>query len=169
MLPDERIGRTMDGIFYGQETSRVDSKGRIAVPAFFRAALGWTREKTVEICVCETEGKPALELAPTAFVDDLVVRASTPGQMTEQQRAMVRLMLPRIRRLTIDEDGRFILPEKFKSHAALEDQAHFAGMGRTFQIWTPANFAADQDERRAKAGVTSLSLEEMALFEKSGA
>lgn len=168
MLPDDWTGRTMDGIFYGQETSKVDSKGRIAVPAFFRAALGWTREKSVEVCVCETEGKPALELAPTAFVNDLVIRASTPGQMTEQQRAMVRLMLPRIRRLAIDEDGRFILPEKFKSHAALEDQAHFAGIGRTFQIWTPGNFAADQEARRARAGVTSMSLEEMALFERPG-
>jgi MraZ protein len=159
----------MDGIFYGQETSKVDSKGRIAVPAFFRAALGWTREKTVEVCVCEAEGKPALELAPIAFVNDLVVRASTPGQMTEPQRAMIRLMLPRIRRLTIDEDGRFILPEKFKTHAALEDQAHFAGIGRTFQIWTPKNFGADQEARRSAAGVASISLEELALLQRNEA
>jgi MraZ protein len=147
----------MDVFFFGEETSKVDSKGRIAVPAIFRAPLGWTREKTVEVCIRPAQAGPALDLAPIAFINDLIVRASTPGLMTEEQRTEVRLALPRIRRLTIDEDGRFILPERFKAHAQLDDQAQFVGIGRTFQIWQPANYAAHEAAAQAKLGAIKAS------------
>ncbi len=159
----------MDVFFFGEETSKVDSKGRAAVPAIFRAPLGWTRENTAEVCVSQAVGSAALDLAPIGFVNDLIVRASTPGMLTEEQRATVRLMLPRIRRLTIDEDGRFILPDRMKAHAALADQAQFIGIGRTFQIWNPKNYAAFEADAQARLAQKPFGLPDLYFLGKEGA
>jgi MraZ protein len=49
--------------------------------------------------------------------------------------------------ITIDQDGRIVLPEALRAHAGLSTHVAFVGLGSKFQMWEPARF----EERRARA------------------
>jgi MraZ protein len=49
--------------------------------------------------------------------------------------------------LSIDQDGRIVLPEGLRTHAGLSTHVTFVGLGSKFQMWAPARF----EERRARA------------------
>jgi MraZ protein len=42
--------------------------------------------------------------------------------------------------LSIDGDGRIILPENLMKTAKIKDSAVFVGKGATFEIWEPKSF-----------------------------
>jgi MraZ protein len=46
--------------------------------------------------------------------------------------------------LSIDGDGRIVLPQALRSHAGLQSEVTFVGLGDKFQMWAPEQF----DERR---------------------
>ena len=49
--------------------------------------------------------------------------------------------------LSLDQDGRIVLPEALRAHAGLSTSVTFVGLGTKFQIWEPVRF----EERRARA------------------
>ena len=49
--------------------------------------------------------------------------------------------------LSIDQDGRIVLPEKLRAHAGIGAEVAFVGLGEKFQMWEPGRFEA----RRARA------------------
>ena len=52
--------------------------------------------------------------------------------------------------LTIDQDGRTILPERLREHAGITGQITFVGLGEKFQLWEPKRFEAHLAEARDK-------------------
>jgi MraZ protein len=55
----------------------------------------------------------------------------------------------------LDENGRIVLGAKLRETIGLGDEAVFAGMGESFNIWDPEAYAADlakRAERRAASG-----------------
>jgi MraZ protein len=60
--------------------------------------------------------------------------------------------------LSIDGDGRMVLPEKMIAFAGLEQQVVFVGQGRQFQIWSPARYQQFRDHNRGIARERGLSL-----------
>jgi MraZ protein len=57
-----------------------------------------------------------------------------------------------------DKEGRIILPEFMKEHAALTEGVTFMGLGRTFQIWEPAAAERRRIEARERARTRGLTL-----------
>ena len=52
--------------------------------------------------------------------------------------------------LKLDSEGRVILTETLKNHAAIKDSVTFVGLGHKFQIWEPDRFRAHLDEAKAR-------------------
>ena len=52
--------------------------------------------------------------------------------------------------LTIDAEGRIVLPETLKEHAQISDEVAFVGLGAMFQIWEPGALRRAQ-RRSARA------------------
>lgn len=52
--------------------------------------------------------------------------------------------------LSIDGDGRIVLPENLRDHAGLQGQVTFVGLGDKFQIWEPGRFAERRGAARKK-------------------
>ena len=52
--------------------------------------------------------------------------------------------------LKIDGEGRVVLTDALKSHAAIADAVTFAGLGHKFQIWEPERFRAELAEATEK-------------------
>ena len=66
---------------------------------------------------------------------------------SEERDAFATAVLGGSSQLTIDGDGRVILPENLLKKAQIKDLAVFVGKGSTFEIWQPKKF----EEYMAKA------------------
>jgi len=121
--------------------NKVDRKGRVSVPATFRATLadqsfeGIVAFPSLEYDALEGTGIDTME-AISAGLDGL--------EQPEEQQGLATLILARSQRLPFDPEGRIILPEKFVAHAHITETAAFVGLGSTFQIWEPERFAAHE-------------------------
>ncbi|HEX3860721.1 MAG TPA: division/cell wall cluster transcriptional repressor MraZ [Stellaceae bacterium] len=59
--------------------------------------------------------------------------------------------------LSIDAEGRIVLPERLKDLANITDEIAFVGRGATFQLWNPGTYeehSAAVRERSRRLGVT---------------
>jgi MraZ protein len=59
--------------------------------------------------------------------------------------------------LTIDGEGRIVLPEPLKEHANITTDVAFVGLGAMFQVWEPGRYAehrAQVRERSRRQGTT---------------
>jgi len=64
----------------------------------------------------------------------------------------------RITEVSLDKEGRVILPKKLRSHASLDGEALFAGLGHSFQIWAPEEFRRVTEAEEKLTGEAKLSL-----------
>ncbi len=132
--------------FVSTFTNRLDAKGRISVPAPFRAVLERQSAGAGIYCYPALDA-PALDaggerLAQT--IDGLL--AGLPDYSDERDELSVALYGD-VQLLAIDGDGRIVLSEGLRQYAGLDGLATFVGLGQKFQIWAPERF----EERRRKA------------------
>lgn len=137
-------------LFLSTFINKVDKKGRVSMPAPFRAALGDTASTGVVLfpsfvhaCVEGWSYEQMERLTDT--IDGL-------NPFTEERDDFATAVAPVSHPLQFDPEGRILLPESLILHAGLEDLACFAGQGKTFRIWRPEAFQdfAAQARRRAK-------------------
>ena len=138
--------------------NKVDRKGRVSVPATFRAALkdqsleGIVAFPSLDYDALEATGIDTME-AISAGLDEI--------EQSEEQQGFATLILARSQRLPFDPEGRIVLPEKLAAHAHITESAAFVGLGPTFQIWEPDRFAAHEAallERTRREGTRTPSL-----------
>ena len=136
--------------FVSTFTNRIDAKGRVSIPAPFRAVLERDRYAVgsgLGIYCYPSLDAPALDAGGerlAAKIDGLL--AGLPDYSDERDELSVALYGD-VQVLAIDPDGRIVLPEKLRTHAALGAEVAFVGLGDKFQMWEPKRF----EERRARA------------------
>jgi MraZ protein len=119
-------------MFIGEYQHNLDEKGRLAVPAKFRAKLekGAVVTKGLDNCLFlytkEEWAKLASKLAALP-----ISKANT--------RAFARLMLAGAMDVDLDKQGRIVLPEYLRKFASLAKKAIIAGLYSRLEIW-------DEDE-----------------------
>jgi MraZ protein len=146
----------MDG-FVSNYTMRLDSKGRVSIPAPFRAVL--TREGFSGIYCCPALDRPALEAGGKAFWAEIeAMIAHFPPHSQERERFATALYGTG-EMLRIDPEGRVALPEPLKNHAEIADAVSFVGLGIKFQIWEPKRFQSELAEATAKVRAIKQQLE----------
>src|SRR5215472_7383349 len=119
-------------LFMSTHVNKVDRKGRVSVPATFRATL--SGQSFAGIVVFPSFEQEALEGAGMDRMEAIAGGLDRLGQPKEQQR-LAHLILARSHQLPFDPEGRVILPERLSAHAHITDSAAFVGLGSTFQIW----------------------------------
>jgi MraZ protein len=128
-------------LFMSTYVNKVDRKGRVSVPATFRAQLMGSAYQGIAAYPLFDE--EVLEAAGVDRMQAMSDASDDPGQSPEQ-RQLYRLVLGRAQLLPFDPEGRILLPERFVAHAHLTDSAAFVGQGPTFQIWEPDRLAAEE-------------------------
>ncbi|CAL8981251.1 division/cell wall cluster transcriptional repressor MraZ [Rhodoplanes serenus] len=126
--------------FVGQVTARLDSKGRVSVPATFRAVLA--RDGFEGLYCYPSLDRPAVDAgghALLAEIDALIARF--PPYSDEREEFLVALY-GRSETLRLDGEGRVVLTEMIKVHAGIGDMVAFVGLGHKFQMWEPEAFRA---------------------------
>ena len=139
--------------------NKVDRKGRVSVPATFRAQLMGAAFQG--IAAYPLFGEDVLEGAGVDRMQAISDASDDPGQSPEQ-RELYRRILGRAQLLPFDPEGRILLPERFVAYAHITESAAFVGQGPTFQIWEPDRLAADEAaaaERVLRQGIRMGPLE----------
>ena len=131
-------------LFMSTYVNKVDRKGRVSVPATFRAELeGLSFFGIVAYPAIGEGSEEALEGADIDRMEAISAGLDELDQ-SDDQRALWKLVMASAQRLPFDPEGRVLLPEHFLSHAHIGDSAAFVGLGPNFQIWEPDRYTARQ-------------------------
>ena len=129
--------------FVSTFTNKIDAKGRVSIPAPFRAVLerdGYKGAGASGIYCYPSLDAPALDCGGERLaqkIDGLL--AGLPDYSDERDELSVALYGD-VQVLSIDGDGRIIVPEVLRAHAGLSAQITFVGLGDKFQMWQPEQF-----------------------------
>ena len=136
--------------FVSTFTNKIDTKGRVSIPAPFRAILerdGYQLGGSGGIYCYPSLDAPALDAGGERLakkIDGLL--AGLPDYSNERDELSVALYGD-VQIIAIDGDGRIVLPQSLRNHAGLQSDVTFVGLGDKFQMWAPERF----DERRKAA------------------
>src|SRR5215471_19162232 len=135
--------------FVSTFTNKIDAKGRVSVPAPFRAVLERDAYAGGIYCYPSLDA-PALDAGGQSLaqkIDGLL--AGLPDYSNERDELSVALYGD-VHILSLDQDGRIVLPEALRAHAQLASHVTFVGLGHKFQMWEPRIFEARRERAREK-------------------
>ena len=137
--------------FRGEAENKVDTKGRVSIPAAFRRILeegdpDWSSGLNPNlVIVYGRKNIKCLEgysLGSIEIVDNLV---SNLPRYSKEREILERLLNSQSVYIQLDENGRIILPSKLRKLVDIKNAAIFVGMGEKFQIWNPSNYMNDMN------------------------
>lgn len=134
--------------FVSNFTNRLDAKGRVSIPAPFRAVLA--RDGFEGLYVYPTLGAPALDAGGNALLGEIDSVLSALAPYSEERDQLSTALFGTSEMLKVDPEGRVMLTDSAKAHAEIADAVTFVGLGHKFQIWHPERFRAHLEEARAK-------------------
>lgn len=130
-------------MFVGTHINRIDRKGRVSVPAPFRAAFGEAAAGGA-YAMRSISGVRALDV----FTPDAVARlvASIENPFAEEHETFTNAIFGAAQHLGFDAEGRITIPDVFRVFAGVADRVCFIGRGVYFQMWEPEAGMARQEE-----------------------
>lgn len=144
-------------LFLSTTTNKVDRKGRVSVPAAFRAAL--PRGGFQGVVVYESFKHACINGSDLGFMEDLSDNIHGDfGLFSDGNEALANAILASARQLPFDPEGRVVLPKELIQHAGITGEATFVGLGKTFQIWAPDEYQTHRKRQRARAEQEALNL-----------
>ncbi len=137
-------------LFVSTFINKVDRKGRVSVPASFRAVLATQAPQGIVVYPSFTAA--AIEGCGSDFLEQLATSTTAAFDLfSPEQDDINTLIFSSSHQLAWDPEGRVMLPEEMLAHANITEQAAFVGKGRTFQIWEPAALKIHTEEARQRA------------------
>jgi MraZ protein len=130
--------------FVSNFTLRLDAKGRVSIPASYRAVLA--RDGFEGLYCYPAMDQPAVDAGGNALLGEIDTLVTSYPPYSEERDAFTLALYGTSETLKVDGEGRVILTEKLKSHAGISDEISFVGMGHKFQIWEPGRFRAQLAE-----------------------
>lgn len=126
-------------LFLSTHTNKVDAKGRVSVPASFRATL--VEQAFPGVVLIPSNKFAALEGFDMAMIQEISQRMDKFDLFSDTQDDLAAAIFANATPLTFDDTGRMQLPKDLLAHAGITDSAVFVGLGNKFQIWEPQAFA----------------------------
>lgn len=143
-------------LFLSTVTNKVDKKGRVSVPAPFRAALDG--QDFQGVVLFRSNQHPCLEGFDYAYMQQLSDRLDHFDMFSDQQDDLAASIFGDCVQLAFDGDGRITLPIELMEYATVVEKASFVGMGKKFQIWSPESYATRRDQARENVRAKGLTI-----------
>ncbi|MBQ1973865.1 MAG: division/cell wall cluster transcriptional repressor MraZ [Paraprevotella sp.] len=120
--------------FTGNIDAKTDAKGRLFLPATFRRIL---QEESEERLILRRDVfQSCLVLYPESVwnkqVDALAERA---GMFDRRGRDMLRRFVADSETVTLDANGRFLVPKRYLAMAGIQNEVRFIGVDNTIEVW----------------------------------
>ena len=134
--------------FVSHHVLRLDAKGRVSVPASFRAVLA--RDGFDGLYCHPALDRPALDAGGNALLAEIEALITGFSPYSEEREQFSLALFGTSETLKIDGEGRVVLTEAHKAHAGIKDAVIFVGLGHKFRIWEPDRFRAELAEATDK-------------------
>ena len=146
-------------LFLSTYINKIDKKGRVSIPALFRAVL--SKQPFPGIVAYSSFINPCIEACGMERIERLSASIDTLDPYSDERDAFATTILGGSVQLAFDGEGRVLLPDMLISVANLSEQAAFVGKGATFEIWEPdaLNEYAAKARDLAKAQRATLKLQ----------
>jgi MraZ protein len=146
--------------FWGTHHNKRDSKGRVSIPAAFRAALkGKTDSDPIVSVVLRASHKySCIDAWPVSEFERLSIPLQRLDFFSDDQEDLATTIYADAFPVESDKEGRIVVPESLVRHAALEDMVTFVGLGQIFQIWEPGAAERRRVEARERTRTRQLTL-----------
>jgi MraZ protein len=117
---------------------RLDAKGRVSIPAFYRSVL--TRDGFDGLYCYPALDRPAIDAGGNALLAEIEMLIGGFPPYSEEREQFALALYGTSETLKIDGEGRVMLSETLKMHAGITGEVAFVGLGHKFQIWGPDRF-----------------------------
>lgn len=130
-------------MFSGSHTASIDEKGRLAIPARFRAALAADAQGQLAI----TPTPDGIKLYPMPVFEHIAKNVIPKHPDIAQRRALKNLFVGQSMSLEMDAQGRMLIPAAFREK--LGSTVVLVGQVDHFALWSEAAWAAHVAEGEA--------------------
>ena len=142
--------------FLGTHKGKLDKKGRISVPAQFRAVLETLG--TQDIVLFPSFRNPCIEVWPQPAFAALSAGHTRLDVFSDSADSLAAALFATAHPARPDGEGRLVLPEDLVAEAGLTEAVSFVGANQCFQIWDSERALAHIREARARARDFKLTL-----------
>ncbi|MBR7018628.1 MAG: division/cell wall cluster transcriptional repressor MraZ [Prevotella sp.] len=123
--------------FLGNIEAKTDSKGRVFLPAVFRKVLQAASEES--LVLRKDVFQPCLVLYPeSVWNEQMDTMRRSLNRWNREQQEIYRQFVSDVELVTLDSNGRFLIPKRYLKMADIEQGIKFIGMGDTIEIWSTA-------------------------------
>jgi MraZ protein len=130
--------------FVSNITLRLDSKGRVSIPASYRAVLG--RDGFDGLYCYPALDRSAIDAGGNALMSEIEALIGRFTPFSDEREQFALALYGTSETLKIDGEGRVVLSDNLKRHAGITDAVAFVGLGHKFQIWEPGRFQTELAE-----------------------
>ena len=129
--------------FLGNIEAKMDAKGRAFLPAVFRKMLQAGGEE--RMVLRKDVFQPCLVLYPeSVWNEQMDALRQRLNRWNKQHQQVFRQFVSEVEVVTLDGNGRFLVPKRYLRMADIEQDVKFVGMGDTIEIWS--NTRADESQ-----------------------
>lgn len=151
-------------LFRGINLIQLDGKGRMAMPARYRARLQTMAEDRLILTIDTQES--CLLLYPLPEWERIEQKIEALPSFHKASRRIQRLLIGHATELELDNNGRLLIPPLLREYAQLDKQLMLIGQGKKFEIWSENGWQSGRDtwlaeeteEQSLPAELQSLSL-----------
>jgi MraZ protein len=124
---------------FGHYVHKLDSKGRIVLPARFREELGQFVMATIGIETC-------VSVYPMPQWEILLDSLSERKNASSKERTLRRMIMASAHELEIDSAGRILLPQLLRGFANISQEVCVNGNDDRLEIWDLATWNDDWEK-----------------------
>lgn len=123
--------------FLGNIEAKTDAKGRVFFPAIFRKVLQAASEES--LVMRKDVFQPCLVLYPeSVWNEQMDTMRKSLNRWNREEQEIYRQFVSDVELVTLDGNGRFLIPKRYLKMADIEQGIKFIGMGDTIEIWSSA-------------------------------
>jgi MraZ protein len=129
-------------MFLGQHERTIDDKGRLTVPAKYRAELveGLVVTRGIDRC---------LAIYPLPKWNELSGRVNALPITDRRARAFRRLVFAAAHDDSPDDQGRILIPPRLREYAGLDGGVIVTGLSDHMEVWDPQRWHQERDHVEA--------------------
>lgn len=121
--------------FLGNSEARMDAKGRVFLPAFFRKQLQAAAEEC--LILRKDSYQDCLILYPESVWNEQMNELRSRLNRWDPKHQMIfRQFVSDVEIITLDSNGRFLIPKRYLKLADIDQEVRFIGMDDTIEIWS---------------------------------
>jgi MraZ protein len=132
---EKKTTTTSMTFFTSEYECKLDSKGRLVLPARIKAQLP---ENGGNELVIRRGFEQCLIVYPMVEFKKVFSKISGLNEFNEEYRKLQRNFLSGVVTVELDNSGRFLIPKNMLTYAQIDKDSILVGMGNKVEIWNPA-------------------------------